>query len=502
MSLRQLRTPNMKSFIKSPCAALDVLTWIKQNIIVLHFGIISAFQFTNFKVVQMNRTITNLTLGCAILCFNSAAYAATEQDAAAAARRGDFAAAAVSYEQLVAMNPTSVALRLELADALAKNRQWNRAVSEYEAILNLQPENTEAVLGIGTVHRWQGNTGKAKRAYEKARALAPQNPDGSLGLAATYVLDHDYVSADELYAKAEQTWPKDRGVQQAVNGFRSLRKPRLYLFWENDLSFETRQIGAIAPFGSREEIGAELQEENRFTVGPVNTKIYSRNDKKLFYTHYFGLNHMLDFSARASQYQYNVPNTALEYASIDTYQEYRGRYTMQLKPEHVFAVRYTLRPTKLKLSQSSFTAHKIEAEFNSQWYPRFSTMLGGGWLRDLDSNATSVSQLTDRSLVKLGFQWDKTNRLSLGAKYITNPDLDNSLNSTIIGEGSYSLTDTWSALGRYRTDDYKAGSDQTSFYVGARFVPDNHWWSEFGLKHAERGTARGNYGLASIIYRW
>ena len=450
----------------------------------------------------MNRTLTTLTLGCAILCFNAAAYAATEQDAAAAARRGDFATAAVSYEQLVAMNPTSVALRLELADALGKDRQWNRAVREYEAVLKLQPENTEAILGIGTVRRWQGNTGEARRAYEQARELAPQYPDGSLGLAAAYVLDHDYVNAGKLYAQAEQTWPKDRGVQQAADGFRSLRMPRLYLFWENDLSFETRQGGAILPFSSREEIGAEYQEESRFASGPGNPKIYSRNDKKLFFTRYFGFNHMLDLSVRSSQYQYNVPNTALEYASIDSYQEYRGRYTMQLKPGHVFAVRYTLRPTKLKLSQSSFTAHKIEAEFNSQWDPRFSTLVGGGWLRDLDSNATNISQLTDRSLIKLGFQWDKTNRLSLGAKYITNPDLDNSLSSTIIGEGSYSLTETWSALGRFRSDDYKTGPDQTSFYVGARFVPNNHWWSEFGLKHAERGTASGNYGLASIIYRF
>ncbi len=450
----------------------------------------------------MNRALTALALGCSILCFNAAANAATEQDAAAAVRRGDFAAAAEAYEQLVAKIPTSVSLRLEFADALAKNRQWKRAISEYEAVLKLQPNNAEALLGIGTIHRWQGNTAAAKRTYEQARTLAPQNPDGSLGLAATYVLDHDYANAGKLYAQAEQTWPNDRSVQQAANNFRNLRQPRLYLFWEKDLSFETRQGGAIAPFDSREEIGAELQEESRFTAGPVNTKIYSRNDKKLFYTYNFGLNHMLDFSARSSQYQYNVPNTALEYASIDTYQEYRGRYTMQLKPEQVFAVRYTLRPTKLKLSQSSFTAHKIEAEFNSQWDPRFSTMLGGGWLRDLDSNATSITQLTDRSLVKFGLQWDKTNRLSLGAKYITNPDLDNSLSSTIIGEGSYSLTDTWSALGRYRSDDYKTGSDQTSFYVGARFVPDSHWWSEFGLKHAERGTASGNYGLASIIYRF
>ena len=463
---------------------------------------------------RLNQALATFMLGCVIVCLNTAASAETEQGVAGAAnadieleaddaaRRGDFAAAASAYEQLVAENPTSVALHLALADALKKDRQWKRAVTEYEAVLKRQPRNAEALLGIGTVRRWQGNIDEARRAYEQVNALAPKNTNGLLGLAATYALDHDFVSADKFYEQAVQMWPGDSGVQQAAYDFRRQRNPRLYLFWEDDLSFESRQVGAIVPFAAREEIGAEHQEETSIAPNLGNAKIYTRSDNKIFYTHYFGNNHMLDLSARASKYQYNVPGSALGYAAIDTYEEYRVRYTMPLTPEQVFAVRYTARPTILKLSQGSFTAHKLEAEFNSRWLPSFSTLLGGGWLRDLDSDATSTSQLTDRSLFKVGFQWDASNRLSLGAKYITNPDLDNSMSSTAIAEGGYSLSDNWSVLARYRTDDYKTGSDQTSYYLAARFVPNSHWWSEIGLKHAERGSASGNYGLASVTYRF
>jgi tetratricopeptide (TPR) repeat protein len=440
-----------------------------------------------------------LTLACALALASPPTVAATEKEAADYARRGQFAEAAEAYTTLVQKNPRSIPLRMELADALAKDRQWDRAVTEYEGVLKLQPKNAEALRGIGTVRRWQGHIGEARRAYEQALKLEPSNAEGQLGLAATSALDHDFAAAQSQYDQAETKWPKDRGAQQAAYDFRRLRNPRLYLFWENDLSFETRQLGAIAPFAGREEIGAEVQEELRFAPDLSRIKTYTRTDKKILYTHFFGLNHMLDFSARASEYEYHAPTSALEYASIDTYEEYRARYTVPFAPEQVFAVRYTLRPTTLKLSQDSFTAHKLEAELSSRWVPRVSTLLGTGWLRDLDSNATNTSQLTNNTLVKLGAQWDPTNQLSIGAKYITNPDLDNTINATTIAEGSYSLTDTWSVLGRYRADDYKRGSDQTSLYAGARYVPNRHWWSEFGLKHAERGDASGNYGLVSIV---
>lgn len=389
---------------------------------------------------------------------------------------------------------------MEYADSLAKDRQWNQAIREFEAILKTQPNNVEALLGIATVRRWQGNLPEARRYNEQARTLAPQNADAQLGLAASYALDHNFEYAGTHYAQIAKSFPKDAGAQQAVYNFQRQRNPRIYAFLENDLSFEARQYGVVAPFASREEIGAELQEETSIAPNLGNLKIFTRNDKRIFYTHHFGLNHMFDFSARTSEYNYNV--TVTSYTSIDTYREYRFRYTVPLTPDQTLAVRYTPRPTTLKLSQETFTAHKIEAEVNSRWTPRVTTLIGSGWLRELDSNATSTAQLTDRALVRLGMQLDITNKLTAGAKFITNPDLDNSINSTRIAEGSYSLDDTWSALARLREDDHKIGSGQTSYYMGARFVPNSHWWSEFGLKYVTRGANSGTYGLASISYRF
>lgn len=453
----------------------------------------------------MNMALPRFALSCAMLCLGTAAFADMEEDAAEAVRRGNFAAAVSAYEQLVERNPTSVTLHLELADALAKNRQWERAIEEYKAVLRLRPESTEALLGIGTVRRWQGNIAEARVTYERVIALSPQNPAGLQGLAATYALDHDFASAERIHEQSKKLWPEDSGVQQAAYDFHRQRNPQVYFLRETDLSFETRQSGAIVPFGAREEIGAEYQDGSSFFVPQVDGDkilIYTRSDKKIFYTHYFGINDTLDLSVRSSAYQYYVPDAALGFSSIGSYDEFRARYTMPLTQEQVFAVRYTMRPTTLKLSQDSFTAHKLEVDLTSRWTPRLSTSIGGGLLRDLDSNATTTSHLTDRNLVKVGFQWDATNRLSLGAKYITNPDLDNTMNATSIAEASYSFTDTWSALGRYRVDQYKTGADQTGEYLAARFTPDSHWWSEFGVKYASRGTVSGNYGLVSISFHF
>ena len=462
----------------------------------------------------MKGGLSALSIGCVVYglsVFHNAAaadeigeerIASLEHDAEAAAKKSDFAAEAHAYEQLVFSMPKSVEFRLKLADALRNDRRWEQAIAEYEEVLNLQPDNAEAVIGIGTVRRWQGRVVEAEDAYKKASVIAPDNPAGLLGLGQTYVMDHDYASADNVYGQAVSLWPENDAVRQSDNDYRRQRNPMLYLFWESDLSFSTQNGGAIIPFGGREEFGFEYQKEVSFAPELGHAEIYSRSDKKLLYKHYFGLNHWLDFSARSSEYHFNVPDTALEYSSIDTYDEYRVRYTVPITYDQVVSVRYTARPTVLKLSRDRFVAHKVELELRSRWSPRFSSLIGGGWLRDLDSNATSVSRLTDRSLVKMGFQWDVSNKWSLGGKYITNPDLDNTMDATIIGEASYSLTDSWSAIGRYRVDEYKNNSNQYGYYLAARYVPDHHWWSEFGIKYAERGSASGNYGLVSITYRF
>lgn len=447
-----------------------------------------------------NITYTFVAVTLAAICLPAHADV-SDEEAGRLARDGQFAAAAEMYRTLLAKNPDSVGLRMNLADNLARDRQWSAAVNEYEAILKRHPKNTEALRGLATVRRWQGHIPEAKQAYQRVRALEPSNIDARLGLAATYSLDHDFAAAEQHYEEARKQWPRDQAVQDAADEFRHRSNPRVYVFYEDDLSFRTEQLGLAVPFGGREEIGAEAQRETRFLY-LTGEETYQRNDAKLLYTHFFGLNHTLDASAKMSNYDYNFPIPPGTFSSaIDAFEEYRVRYTRPFTPEQVAALRYTARPTKLVYGQT-FVSHKVELDLRSAWTPRFRTLFGTGWLRDLAENPTSETDLDDYTLVKLGFEVDPTNRLTLGARYITNPDLDNSVDSTLLVEASYSFDGPFSTLLRYRADDYKLGDDQQSLYVGARYVPSSQFWSEFGIKYVERGPSDGYYPLVSVVYNF
>jgi hypothetical protein len=105
-------------------------------------------------------------------------------------------------------------------------------------------------------------------------------------------------------------------------------------------------------------------------------------------------------------------------------------------------------------------------------------------------------------LLKLGAQYTLNDRADISARFITNPDLDSSIYSTTLIQAGYSFNGTYSGIARLRLDDYKASSDQVSLYVGTRFTPSSHLWTEFGVKYVGRGGSDGLFGLASIIYRF
>jgi tetratricopeptide (TPR) repeat protein len=436
-----------------------------------------------------------------LLFLNSSAFAATEQDAARLAQQGNFAAAAEAYAALVQKNPKSLRLRLELADALAKDRQWDRALAEYNTVLRQSPNNVEALRGIGTVNLWRGNIEAAREAYRRAIAVAPKDPASILGLAATEKLDHNYDQALALHQQAEQQWPQDDQVRQAAYDFRRVSNPRIYAYYENDLSFQTEIGGVSVPLLAREELGAEYQKETRFyyLTGVVG---YVRTDKKINYAHFFGLNNSLELDARTSAYEYPLPPTPLPPAfstAIDTFQEYRVRYTVPVTLDQRIAVRYSLRPTTLLNTQQTFIAHKLEANLISQWQPRFQTLIGTGWLYDLDSNATSINDMTYQWLLRLGLGYTISSSTDVSASFITNPDLDSSINSTTIVQAGYSWSGQVAFLARGRYDDYKRGDDEITVYAAIRFTPSSHLWSEAGIKYVERGSASGFYPLLSVV---
>lgn len=435
---------------------------------------------------------------CLLTVLSTPGQAATEQEAVQLRQQQRFAAAASAFEELVRQNPQSVGLRLQLADALARDRQWQRALDEYQAVLRLAPNNAEALQGIGTVNRWRGHVAEARNAYGQARRAAPNDPTGTLGLAATEALDHDFHAAQSLYDEAARQWPQDAEAQQARYDFIRQRNPRVYLYYEDDLSFELRNGGVTVPLYAREELGAEYQKETRLYY-LAGTEVYSRTDKKLLYTHFFGFNHTLELQARFSEYDY--PATPTVFSAIDRFQEYRLRYAVPVVPEQVLAFRYTVRPTTLVNGQD-FVAHKLEAELTSQWLPRLQTVLGTGWLHDLDSNATSRSDMTDETLLKLGLQYDFTHRLGLTARYITNPELDSSVDSATAVQLAYGFTERLTLLVREHLDDYRFGDDQVTTYLALRYTPTAHLWTEAGAKYVKRGPEDGSYPLVSVVWRF
>ena len=446
-------------------------------------------------------------LVCALLAAAAPAWGATtEEEAARSAKEGRYEEAASAYRALIARNPAILRFRINLADVLAKERLWDEAIQEYEAALKISPQNAEARVGIGTVRRWQGHIEQSVQAYETARAAAPQDPAATLGLAGTYALDHDFSMARQLYGQAAAKWPTDAAAQQAAYDFARQVHPRAYLYFEDDLSFQDRIAGVATPFGSREDIAYEHQQELRF-LSETGDKTFTRTDNRLIYTHTFGYQQTLEASVKHSTFAYEpaaVPtSTAIPpfSTSIDSFDEYRVRYAQPFTPEQVGSVRATLRPTTLFFGQK-FVSEKLEADVQSQWNPRLQTSFGTGVLHDLKDSAASESDLTYQVLWRAGAQYVISDRADVSFRYITNPDLDSSIYATTLLQTSYSYSSTYSGIFRLRYDDYKQADDQTSIYAGVRFTPSSHLWSEFGLKYAARGPRDGLFGLASVIWRF
>jgi hypothetical protein len=437
-----------------------------------------------------------------VLTIAPSAWGVTEQEAARLAREGHFDEAAAAYRTLVQSNPSVVRLRLALADALSNGRHWDEAIGEYQAVLAIDPRNAEALGSIGTLRRWQGHIAESLQAYERMRAVAPRDPAPLLGLAGTYAADHDFARARQRYDEAANLKPGDRGVERERYDFRRLDNPRAYAYFEDDLSFQTRIAGAAAPFLSREEIGYEHQQELRF-LSSTGGRTFTRDDNRVTYTHFFGLNNTLETSLRRSTFSYEpaaTPGPGFTTA-IASFNEFRLRYVHPFAPEQIGAVRYTARPTTL-FGGETFTSHKIEAELQSQWSPSVRTTVGSGWLRDLKDTATSTADTTNEVLVNLGVQITLSDRADVSARYITNPDLDSSIWSTTLLQGGYTFSSTWSGIARARFDDYKAPPDQSSYYGGVRFAPNSHLWTEFGVKYVKRGARDGFFGLASVVFRF
>ena len=427
-----------------------------------------------------------------LMISGTALSATLTQDAETLMTEQRYAEAASEYAKRVEKSPKDVKLRLRYAEALAYSRQWPQAIEQYKAVLQQDPKNSEAKRSLGSVYRWSGDIDNSIEYYNAALKQNPKDISAQLGLAATYRLDHDFKRTDEIYAQAEQQAPEDSSIKRNMYNFKRDKNPRVHGYFEQGLTSTTIYGGVTVPFLSREEIGYEYQDE-------IRTDIYTRSDHKVGYRHYFGFNHDFEFRYRASTFDYDNPVTA--FAAIDTFDEFRIRYTFTVQHNNVVRIRYTWRPTSLKNSGDHFDSRKLEAEVRTFWNARLNTTLGGGWLRDLPEDASRASDLKNNALVNLGIEYLPDNDWGFSARYITNPDLDNSTNSTQILQVDYRINGPYSLLARYKVDDYKTSGDEISYFAGLRFVPNHHLWSELGMKYATRDGKDGTYPFLSLVWR-
>lgn len=427
--------------------------------------------------------------------------AASKADADALEKQGKFGKAADIYAQLLQNKPDDIGLRLSYADMLAKDKQWNESVAQYNIVLKKSPKNKVALRSLGTVHRWRGDVDASLESYRRAQAAHPKDVDPVTGMAATYAMDHDFSNAHASYQEALKLSANSDNAIKAYDNFKIRTHPRVQLYYEDDLSFMSKEGILYVPLFSRHEVGAGWHEETSLNSS-TGDDVYVRDDNMFYYNYFLGHRHKVEFRARKSTFEYPVAPTA--FSAIDEFEEYRLRYIFPFTVNHGAAIRYTHRPTVL-IGGEEFDSHKTEVEFRSSWTPRFRTVLGGGWLKDLDSEALTVDDTINESLVKAEIDYLICHHIGVAAKYITNPDLDASVESTSIAELSYDIEGPLSFLLRYRFDDYKKDpgatedNDQDMSYIGMRYVPNRHWWSEVGVKHVERGPDSGTFPLVSVV---
>ena len=88
-----------------------------------------------------------------------------------------------SYRQAVALDGTSSAFRLRLAQRLWETEQYFQAMNEWRAVLVRSPGNIEARLGLARAYVKAGDRHEASQEYVRILQIAPDQPEARRELA-------------------------------------------------------------------------------------------------------------------------------------------------------------------------------------------------------------------------------------------------------------------------------------------------------------------------------
>jgi tetratricopeptide (TPR) repeat protein len=103
--------------------------------------------------------------------------AAGDKEAAEKVRQGDFDAAIVKLEAIVAKSPKDANALYLLGLAHLKKKEWAAALTPFLQVIELTPGFPAAHYYLGVCYQQQNEPEKALESYRKASELDPSNPD-------------------------------------------------------------------------------------------------------------------------------------------------------------------------------------------------------------------------------------------------------------------------------------------------------------------------------------
>lgn len=166
---------------------------------------------------------------------DSRALQALFEQAAAAHRQGDFAAAAEQYAHLLTKMPDHPQILNMYGLACAEMKDLAAAQQAIEKATKTNPKYVDAWLNLGVIRQHAGNLEAAADAYTHVRKLEPKSPAGHINYGNVCQLLQRFAEAASAYTQALAITPGDAGVWSSLS--------RAYLYagnWEKALEATDR----------------------------------------------------------------------------------------------------------------------------------------------------------------------------------------------------------------------------------------------------------------------
>ena len=126
--------------------------------------------------------------------------------------RGDFHKAIEKMKEALVLDPLSLPLMCNLADAYSFAGRFNDAISQYKKVLELDPNYRRAYEGIGMVHLGKGEYEEAIKNFQQYHKLIGHKYKGLSSLGHAYAAAGQIDKANECLAGIRKREELEPGV--------------------------------------------------------------------------------------------------------------------------------------------------------------------------------------------------------------------------------------------------------------------------------------------------